>query len=143
MWSEKAIDKSLPRPCDPNDAIELGDNSDSDLVIAFARGSKTHVVLLEAKGYTRWDTKQLKHKLDRLTKMFGVDGKRFAAVVPYWVFVSPGPPPNLEWPQWMLDPQSGDIRHLRLPQPASHKYAVARCDSEGRRVDGGILDDSR
>jgi hypothetical protein len=73
----------------PTDGIELGDNSDSDLVVAFARGPKTYVVLLEAKGFTSYGRKQLEHKCARLKEIFGESGTRFGDVVPYWVFVSP------------------------------------------------------
>lgn len=141
LWSENEIKEGEHRVYDATECVELGDNSDTDLLIAFARGAKTHVVLLEAKGYTKWDTKQLKHKIERLSNLFGNEGTRFPSVAPYWVFVSPGPPPDLPWAQWMLDPGSTAEprrpRHLPLPQPASHKFAIARCDSEGRSKDGG------
>ena len=49
MWSHDQVSEEAPRLYDSNDGLELGDNSDSDLVVGFARGAETHVVLLEAK----------------------------------------------------------------------------------------------
>jgi hypothetical protein len=123
LWSEKDLDEGQIRSYEAEEGIELSDNSDTDLLIAFARGAQTHVVLLEAKGYTPWQTKQLKHKCERLTTIFGKDGKRFSNVTAHWVFVSPGTPPTLEWPPWILDPRTNNagywkIRSDRWPGPA-------------------------
>jgi hypothetical protein len=136
MWSDAVVAEGQPHEYSAEDGIELGDNSDCDLIVAFARGSKTHVVLLEAKGYTPWATNQLNHKAGRLRAIFGASGDHFPTVSPSWVFVSPNPPPTLEWAAWMLN-ESGMPRHLPLSQPASHKYAVVRCDSTGKKKDGG------
>jgi hypothetical protein len=135
MWSASCVGEEDPRAYNTEEGIDLAD-SDTDLLVAFARGSETHVVLLEAKGYTRWNTKQLKGKSERLKRIFGDEGNRFSSVVPYWVFVSPGPPPYLEWAEWMLGP-NGEARYLPLPQPATHRFAVARCDSKGDAKEGG------
>lgn len=137
MWSEGEVDEETPRLYDPDEGVELADNSDSDLVVAFAHGPKTHVVLLEAKGFMKWDIIQLKKKSARLQSIFGKSGDRFQEVVLDWVFVSPGSRPALELPQWMLDPRTDMSRHLPLPQPASHKFALNRCNSDGRRMKGG------
>lgn len=142
MWSQGLVDEEEPRLYDPHDGVELGDNSDSDLVVAFARGSKTHVVLLEAKGFMKWDVPVLKHKAGRLKEIFGESGDRFPDVVPYWVLISPMPPSEkANWTddlaEWMLDPDTGEPRHLLLPQPSSHKFALGRCDALGKRKDGG------
>jgi hypothetical protein len=137
MWSTKEVDKEDPRICDATKGVELSDNSDTDLLIAFARGPETHVVLLEAKGYTRWDSAQLRRKVRRLTTIFGEDGNRFSGIVPYWIFVSPASSPPLEAPLWMLEPGKSRVRHLTLPQPATQKVAVGHCDAQGKRKSGG------
>ena len=141
MWSAGLVDDKEPLPDDATDGIDLGDNSDSDLVVAFARGPKTYVMLLEAKGFTAYGPRQLEHKCARLKAIFDESGTRFSDVVPYWVFVSPKPPPALEAPaEWMLDPDTGLLRHLLLPQASSHKFAIARCDAHGNEKDGGPLE---
>jgi hypothetical protein len=137
IWSDGRVGQKRARRFDPDDGIDLGDNSDSDLVVAFGRGSKTHVVLLEAKGYTGWTTKQLKHKCARLRGIFGETGTEFGGVVPSWVFVSPTPPPHLDWAPWMLGPDNRGPRHLSLPQPSDHKFAIARCDEMGKKAREG------
>lgn len=138
MWADGLVNDREPHPYDPAGGIELGDNSDSDLVVAFARGRKTYVVLLEAKGVTPFGRKQLEHKCARLKLIFGDFGTKFDDVMPYWVFVSPKSPPILERPaEWMLDPDTGLLRHLLLPQPSSHKFAIGRCDAQGNKKDGG------
>lgn len=137
MSSEGQIDVGRPpHQFDPDDGIDFGDNSDTDLVVAFAHGTKTHIVLLEAKGFTKWDPAQIKRKAERLRLIFGDSGARFSNVTPYWVFVSPKPISELaQWPKslvsWMLDGE-GKPRHLPLPQPSSHKYALLRCDQLGQ-----------
>ncbi len=117
--------------------IELADNSDCDLLVAFAQGERTHVVLLEAKGFMPFSVPVLKHKADRLRAIFGAAGNRFLQAVPHWVFVGPKPPPYVEVPEWMVDPATGKLRYLALPQPASHKFAVVRCDEHGHKKDAG------
>lgn len=152
MLSAGRIEGSV-HPYGFEDGIDLGDNSDSDLLVAFARGSETHVILLEAKGYTGWDTKQLKRKSARLRTIFCKSGNKFSGVRPYWVFVSPkaptmevatwmvdaagaDPQPAPEPTEWMLD-RKGQPRYLPLPQPASHKLAIARCDEFGKKSGSG------
>lgn len=136
MWSAGQVSEEKPRSVDTEDGIDLSDNSDTDLLVGFAGGAKTHVVLLEAKGYTPWGGSQLKRKTKRLNQIFGPDGRRFEHVVPYWVFVSPKPPSVQDLAAWMLHPKTGIPRHLPLPQPASHKFALARCDANGKSLAG-------
>jgi hypothetical protein len=137
MWAAGDTNEGKAVPYEASHGVELSDNSDTDLLIAFARGTSTEVVLLEAKGFTPWDRKQLRHKIKRLNSIFGEDGKRFETVAPRWVFVSPGPPPtDLEWATWMKEPGGEAPRYIPLPQPASHKFLVGRCDSSGKPKDG-------
>lgn len=137
MWSSGEVTGHDVEVQNPATGVDVQDISDTDLLVAFAHGSETHLVLLEAKGYTKWDTQQLKRKIERLSTIFGHDGERFASVIPHWVFVSPGPPPNLNWAKWMVDPSTGAPHYLPLPQPAGHKLAIGRCDENGKKKDGG------
>lgn len=136
MWHEGMVAPDMPHLYSEQDGVELSDNSDTDLIVAFARGHQTHVVLLEAKGYTKWTGGQLKNKVMRLNTVFGATGDRFSQVIPYWVFVSPKPPSKDGLADWMLD-DSGRPRHLPLPQPAHHKWLIARCDANGKRDSTG------
>jgi hypothetical protein len=137
LWSQDGFDRNKPRSLEECEALDLNDNSDTDVLVAFAYGGDTHVVLLEAKGYTSWGTRQLKHKRDRLVSLFGEDGSSCEKIEPHWVFVSPSAPPKIDWAHWMVKDGFDSPPHLPLPQPASHKFAVGRCDAEGRKVDGG------
>jgi len=143
MWSSGEMVQDKPSELVGAHGIDLGDNSDVDLIVAFARGVKTHVVLLEAKGFTKWNRKQLEHKCDRLKRLFGEDGDHFDEVQPHWVFVSPGKPPEANWAKWMLEPTTKEPYFLPLPQPGSHKFAITRCDETGKKKDAGYWRISR
>lgn len=141
LWSQRMVDVDEPQPSAKHAGIDLKDNSDSDVIVAFARGPKSHVVLVEAKGYTGWDGTQFKRKCARLGTIFGKTADRFPDVVPHWVFVSPKPLSNKEllshMHPWMLRSDGDEPHHLALPQPASHKFALGLCDSDGKSGDKG------
>ena len=70
---------------------------DIDLLVAFEDDGKTHVILIEAKAYSKWTNKQLTSKANRL-KIFND-----ADCEPHFVLTSPTEPERLKvvWPNWM------------------------------------------
>jgi hypothetical protein len=100
-------------------------NEDLDLLVAYSRGPRVELLLIEAKGYTKWDPKQVAHKVERLRSLFGEDGRRFPGVCPHLIFVGPVPPKaNDPWPSWAL--AEGKPVFMKLPQPTGDKYRLAR-----------------
>ena len=101
FWNEDVPLEELQGMC-RSDPLVKGTQEDVDLLVAFdwfqetCRASlvrrQTHVVLIEAKGDTPWDPKQLVSKGKRLERIF--DSKdRPRHVVPHFVMMSPKPPP--------------------------------------------------
>ena len=101
-------------------------NEDVDLLVAYSKGVTTQLLMIEAKGYTKWNAQQTVHKKDRLTALFGEEGNRIPRVCPHLVFVGPVPPQKgtSEWPEWML--RDGQPVFIPLPQPTGQKYRLAR-----------------
>ena len=50
--------------------LVVGNQEDIDLLIAFEKQAKTHLVLVEAKGGTAWGNDQLRSKASRLQHIF-------------------------------------------------------------------------
>jgi hypothetical protein len=118
----------------PNDdAIIKGQQEDVDFLLAFIDVQKQcHIVLVEAKGVTSWTNKQMRSKILRLGRIFGLDGKKWPGIVPHFVILSPGRPQHLDtsqWPNWIS--ADGKVPWARLPTP-SELYKVTRCDEHGR-----------
>jgi hypothetical protein len=104
-----------------------------DLLIALELGADTHLIVLEAKGETRWTNSQLSHKADRFRAIFGDEGTAWERVVPHFVIASPRPSKGLtssKWPSWMT-PEDGRPLWLQLPMP-DELHQVTRCDPSGR-----------
>jgi hypothetical protein len=116
----------------PEQQIVKGNQEDIDLLVAFTDGAQYHIVLVEAKGgATGWTNKQMKSKADRLTLIFGSEGKHYSGVEPHFCLTSPRCPKQLnvsEWPGWMSkDDQSYYWIKLKFPKD---RIRVTRCDDE-------------
>ena len=109
-----------------------GNPEDVDLLVAFGDEGTIQLLLLEAKAETGWTNKQTLSKAERLRRIFGDDGGRFASVKPHFGLLSPRPPGRLEsrrWPAWMA--RGGAPVWLELPVPGGRRR-VTRCDASGR-----------
>lgn len=112
-----------------------GNQSDVDLLVAWAdeRG-RGQVVMIEAKGYTRWDPKQMSYKAARLLAIFGSgDDRPFPQVDAHLVLAGPPPEPkNLpkdQWPDWARQnwgPDAPAKYFLPLEPPSYETVAVER-----------------
>jgi hypothetical protein len=107
-----------------------GNQEDIDLIVAFRDGDPIELLLIEAKGVTSWDNKQLRSKATRLKSVFGDDGAKYGHINPHFVIVSPVESSGLitkDWPSWMLGEK---VAWLEMTVP-SDLLAVTRCDSQG------------
>jgi len=113
-----------------------GNQSDVDLLVAWVddRG-RGQVVMLEAKGYSRWDPEQMRYKCARLNAIFGSDGRRFSDVDAHLVLTGPAPGPtatslpDMQWPIWarQQDAPDGPAKYfLPLTKPGHETVAVER-----------------
>ena len=119
-----------------------GTQEDIDLLVAFEVENKYHLVFIEAKGYSSWDTEQLYRKVKRLGKIFGENRERYCDdVKPYFVLMSEKPP-NTEnwssdrqpayWPKWMRCGENKIRYHLPMCLPdRRNRRRVERCNEEG------------
>ena len=113
---------------------------DVDLLIAFegdgANRSKTHLVLIEAKAYLHWDKPQLEHKVEKLKRIFGRDGRRHSIVIPHFVLMTGREPRNIRsapLPEWQKDRTRPFLLKYRL-QP---RFKITRCTDPGDPSKGG------
>ena len=116
----------------PQQKVIRGNQEDTDLLVAFKDRGQYHLILLEAKGTTRWDNKQMRSKADRLALIFGSEGNRYPGVVPHICLASPRRPKQLnasEWPGWMTNDDESYI-WLELEFPKERRV-VTRCDANG------------
>lgn len=99
-------------------------NEDADLLVAYSKGEITHLVLIEAKGYTSWNREQIDRKVTRHRDLFLASGNRFPGVCPHLVFAGPKAPTkgDVEWADWML--RNGEPAFVPLPQPTGSKYRM-------------------
>lgn len=121
----------------PNDGLIRGNQEDIDLLVAFADGPSTRLLLLEAKAATGWGNRQLQSKADRLRAIFGARGDAFPEAVPQFALLSPRRPVRLDtatWPEWMR--QGGEPVWLELPMPRNRRR-VTRTDERGRPAADG------
>ena len=116
-----------------------GNQQDVDLLVAFEAADGAHLALIEAKGVTRWDKRQLASKARRLRRIFG-DGPGSDLATPHFVLMSPKRPARLDtsgWPGWMR--RDGKPHWLELPLPGGLRKAT-RCDDSGNdAAEGGYL----
>ena len=122
----------------PNDeGLVSGNQEDVDLLVAFDDGQTVRLLLLEAKAETGWTNKQTLSKAERLRRIFGEDGGRFAGVTPHFGLLSPRRPEQLEsrcWPTWMT--RGGEPVWLELVVPGGRRRTT-RTDPRGRSSRGG------
>jgi hypothetical protein len=110
-----------------------GSQEDIDLVVCWVDpGPITRLVLVEAKGYGAWSTKQAESKIPRVRAI--VESARAAGVDvdARFVLSSPRPPKNLStagWPEWAVN-ADGSPRWLLLPAPGE-RLVTERCDDIG------------
>lgn len=145
-WINAALEQAggvnvfVPRPQDGGDRVITGSQEDIDLVVSFFGADGTsHVVLVEAKGDFSFGNSQMDSKACRLRAIFGEEGRRFEAVLPHFVLMSPRRPTSRlrtqDWPNWMKRPD-GAVAWLELPFPA-RRNKVVRCDIDGRPAAAG------
>ena len=118
--------------------LVTGTQEDVDLIIAFADGRTTHLIMLEAKAETGWTNKQAMSKAGRLNRIFGPRGDAISEVMPHYGLLSPHPPRRLEteqWPRWMLS-SSGTVAWLELKVPLGRRK-LTRSDATGKRAQHG------
>lgn len=139
-WIQMALclsDKSSEDKVIYNDGIVDGNQRDVDLLIAFADGKTTHLVLLEAKGDTGWTNSQLKEKAKRFSRIFDEGSPGTSAVEPHFVMMSPKESHGLKtvgWPDWMKP--NGKPLWLCLELPHGLRK-VTRCSRDGRNDANG------
>ncbi len=114
-----------------------GTQEDIDLLIAYEDNvGNTHLIMLEAKGATSYDNRQFKHKIDRFTKIFRMEGKdRFEKVKPHFGLVSPREPKNLSvdyCPSWLK--VDGKIPWFEMKMPG--RLVLFGCDEQGNSNKG-------
>ncbi|MEI6777834.1 MAG: hypothetical protein WCK70_13120 [Chloroflexales bacterium] len=124
------------------DTIAINQNQeDIDLLIAFDANGVTHLVLIEAKGVGGWTRKQVKSKLDHLTKIFGVSAADFpAGVQAHLLLMSPVKSlklsrkdfetkfPDTVLPSWTFTDDHIPWIELKLPDDLQKPV---RCDKDG------------
>jgi hypothetical protein len=123
---------SLRRPFPNEGRVVRGNQEDTDLLVAFDQGDRTHLIVIEAKGVTGWTNAQLKSKAKRLREIFGETGAARANVIPHFVLTSPRRSAGLKtesWPAWML--KGGEVAWIPLPIPDG-LARVSRSDERGR-----------
>lgn len=127
-WMSRAEGKTIH----PNgDGLIEANQEDADLIVAYDTDVGTHILLLEAKGYTGWTNQQMTSKATRLRAIFGADGKAFPGVLPHLGLVSPREQRRLDvqsWPPWMAP--GGTSVWIELPLPKVRRR-VQRCDAKG------------
>lgn len=116
---------------DNKNKLVQGNQEDVDLLIAFKDDNdQYHLVLIEAKGYTGWNNKQMDSKAKRLGLIFGngQDEKKHNNIKTYFCRISPTERNELDsknWPKWM---EKDKWVKLRV-EP--RRLQVQRCDSQG------------
>ena len=138
-WLHASLFLSLPENdvngIHPNSRnVATGTQEDIDLLIAFQYESNIHVLLIEAKGATRWNNRQLTSKAEKFRNIFGeCPEKEYPGIVPHFCLMSPKQVPqsikSTEWPEWMTNNDNKPI-WLRLDIPTDRRK-VTRCDENG------------
>lgn len=109
-----------------------GTQEDIDFIISFTdKTKKTHIILIEAKGYGYFKNSQIQSKAKRLSAIFGDNGTQWENIVPHFILLS-HKKPNLkknEIPKFMLNKNETDFNWLKLNLPKRRK--VTRCGAKG------------
>ena len=117
-----------------------GTQEDIDLLVAFKVENKYHLALIEAKGYSSWNTEQLYSKSKRLGEIFCHSGKRYDNVEPHFVLMSKKQPQldklcTEDWPSWM---KGKKLHHIQLDIPSgTDRHRVERCNQRGQKSKNG------
>lgn len=126
-----------PQP-PPVQGWTLGTQEDVDLIVAWSASGSTHLLMVEAKGYTPNSNRQLSSKAAKLHLLFGDDGHRVEGVKPHFILASPTEPRRLntaDLPSWCLS-ADGRPRWVELAMPGDSVQPV-RCDENARRTKMG------
>lgn len=121
------VRKPFPNP----EEIIKGNQQDIDLLIAYPKDNKCHLLFLEAKGDSGFTNEQFNSKVERLGKIFGADGCCRKDVKPYFAIISRRYPSGLNrecWPAWIRGGEN--IPWLKLPWPED-LVRVSRCKDSG------------
>ncbi len=121
----------------PNQDLVTGKQEDIDLLVAFEADEDTHLILIEAKGYTGWTNKQLCLKAKRLDRIFKDIPK---SIRYHFVMMSPYRSQQIKtkkWPDWMKPDDKPLWLQLSLPKD---QLKVTRCrEDKASSKDGGYL----
>ena len=131
--SERARHDRFPLKGIVHDGLVSGTQQDVDLLVAFSDGATTHLVMIEAKGDTRWRNVQLDRKAQRLDWIFSGDRPWSDSIAPHFLLMSPTCPKFLTkkgWPSWMKP--NGEPLWLHLPLPED-LVKVTRYNHDGDR----------
>ena len=135
-----------PRPGGPipnpgNKDLVVGNQQDIDVLIAFEKDARTHLVLVEAKGDTAWSNDQLELKVERLQRIFAKDRPGRDAVEPHFVMMSPKESDNETLKNTLAELDKAVISPIWLPLPLPNGLAKpTRCDSHGKsNAEGGYI----
>jgi hypothetical protein len=137
-------------PQDNRSDLIKGNQEDVDLVVVAhvpAATTPHHLILIEAKVYGRFTTKQYKSKIARLKKLYEfykeLEKESPRKITFHYVLYSPTSPPNLDPKSWKSDIGT-EPKHVHLtfilPRPSGASIlAVTRCNDEGGSdVEGGF-----
>ncbi len=108
---------------------------DVDFLLAFVDDSgNTHIVMIEAKGDTSFNNKQLQSKAKRLKAIFVKNSEKWSNVIPHFLICSPNKPTRINKdniPSFMLNKNNSDFNWFKLDMPSNQKK-VTRCHSDGK-----------
>ncbi|MCY3639147.1 MAG: hypothetical protein OXG80_08660 [Chloroflexi bacterium] len=103
-----------------DEKLIMGNQEDVDFLVCFKdEESIYNLILLEAKGYGAWDSKQMKSKMKRLRRIFGDKEDCITGVKSIFCLTSPSPPKGLKYEDWTkwCKPDNGLPYWLELPLP--------------------------
>ncbi|HCG5950840.1 TPA: hypothetical protein NJ307_004480 [Vibrio parahaemolyticus] len=113
---------------------------DVDFIVAFRDDSGiTHIIMIEAKGDTSFNNKQIRSKADRLSAIFVKNSEKWSNVIPHFLICSPIKPNRLkidDIPSFMLNKNNSDFNWFKLDMPSNQKK-VTRCHSDGKASEDG------
>lgn len=112
----------------PEDGSLTATGEDVDLLVAW-EDDQPRLVLLEAKGFTRWSNKQLLRKVTRLNSIFTESVR--AQIDVHFVLTGPKASAGIHtdtWPAWLL--KEGRYHFVALPDPGE-RYMVQRSTADG------------
>jgi hypothetical protein len=127
-------------PQDNNSMLVMGNREDIDLVVvAHDPALKTpyHLILIEAKAYGHFNTKQYRSKVTRLERLhaFYIELERESShkISFHYILYSPDKPAKLvpQFLPWHSDPAPvPEHLHLELTLPTASILSVTRCKDE-------------